>query len=85
MNSRQRFPLNDTQQKSRISNFPRNGINTTTEWVLQSKSKKQSYYSRSNRRLVYVTSEYDRFDGFEAAMQKSTRKPLLNCKSSLWL
>ncbi|MDU1533795.1 MAG: TIGR04255 family protein, partial [Neisseria sp.] len=38
---RQEFPLIDTQQNQEFQISPSGiGINTTTEWVLQSKSKK---------------------------------------------
>lgn len=82
---RQEFPLIDTQQNQEFQISPSGiGINTTTEWVLQSKSKKQAITLNSNR-LVYVTSEYDRFDGFKKQCKKALEAFIKIVNPSLWL
>ena len=82
---RQEFPLIDTQQNQEFQISPSGiGINTTTEWVLQSKSKKQAITLNSNR-LVYVTSEYDRFDGFKQQCKKALEAFIKIVNPSLWL
>ena len=82
---RQEFPFISTQQNQEFQISPSGiGINNTTEWVLQSKSKKQAITLNSNR-LVYVTSEYDRFDGFKRQCKKALEAFIKIVNPSLWL
>ena len=82
---RQSFPLMRTQQSQEFQLSP-NGfeINTTTEWILQSKNRKQAVTINRNR-LVHITSEYDRFDGFREQCQATLDALIQIVKPSLLL
>ena len=82
---RQSFPLMKTQQSQEFQLSP-NGfeINTAPEWILQSKNRKQAIAINRNR-LVHITSEYDRFDGFREQCQATLDALIQIVKPSLLL
>lgn len=82
---RQSFPLMETQQSQEFKLSP-NGfeINTATEWILQSKNRKQAIAINRNR-LVHITSEYDRFDGFREQCRATLDALIQIVKPSLLL
>ncbi|MDO4230431.1 MAG: TIGR04255 family protein [Capnocytophaga sp.] len=82
---RQNFPLIGTQQSQEFQ-FSPNGleINTTTEWIFHSKNRKQAITINHNR-LVHITSEYNRFDGFREQCETALKALIEIVKPSLLL